>query len=192
MTDNLPCWHINLNYYRAASLNLVAELHDADCLGIFIPDSRVNTNKIKGLPSDWNVNWDTFYNVPRTWITTSPNTPGTLLSQFTSQDSSAILIESHRMNEQSNVFATFYKAYNEPVPPLLHAELSAFCQDGNLSLVIGCDSNAHHTSRGSSYSNRRGHDLSEFLASCQIDWCYVGITKFSSCQQEGGAGPEPD
>ena len=176
MANKLPCWQINLHHCRAASLNLATELSGADSFAIFIQEPWVYKNRIRGLPSDWKVYWDAFSNVPRACVVTSPNIQGTMLSQFSSRDSSAVLLESRENGGLGVVLASFYMAYDGLVPPPLLEELITFCRNGNLGLVIGCDSNAHHTSWGSTDRNRRGYDLAEFLASNRISWCNVGNT----------------
>jgi hypothetical protein len=48
-------------------------------------------------------------------------------------------------------------------------ELMRNCENENLYLVIGCDSNAHHTAWGSTNCNDRGEDLVEFLNSSDLE-----------------------
>ena len=93
---------------RAASLNLATEVSGGDCFVIIIQEPLVYENKIRGLPSDWRVYWDTFSNVPRACLVTSPNIQGTTLSQFSSRDSTAILLEYRGRGESGVVLASLY------------------------------------------------------------------------------------
>lgn len=49
-----------------------------------------------------------------------------------------------------------------PPPPEVRALIN-FCLDKNISYIVGCDANAHHTSWGSTDTNRRGTSLYNFL-----------------------------
>ena len=51
-----------------------------------------------------------------------------------------------------------------------------FVKGGNHGLVIGCNTNVHHTNWESSDRNQREVDLAEFLAGVHTTWCNVGNT----------------
>ena len=44
-----------------------------------------------------------------------------------------------------------------------------YCENENLTLVVGCDSNAHHKAWGSTNCNSRGEALIEFLNSLNLE-----------------------
>jgi len=44
-----------------------------------------------------------------------------------------------------------------------------YCENENIQLLVGCDSNAHHTARGSTNCNGRGEALMEFLNSTTLE-----------------------
>jgi hypothetical protein len=44
-----------------------------------------------------------------------------------------------------------------------------YCENENLYLIVGCDSNAHHTAWGSTNCNDRGEALVEFLYSLNLE-----------------------
>jgi len=48
-------------------------------------------------------------------------------------------------------------------------ELRHYCENENLRLILGCDSNAHHTAWGSTNCNGRGEFLLEFLNSSNLE-----------------------
>ena len=44
-----------------------------------------------------------------------------------------------------------------------------YCEKEDLYLIVGCDSNAHHTAWGSTNCNDRGKSLMEFLNSSNLE-----------------------
>jgi hypothetical protein len=48
-------------------------------------------------------------------------------------------------------------------------ELVQYCEEEHLYLIIGCDSNAHHTAWGSTNCNGRGEALVEFLDASSLE-----------------------
>ena len=48
-------------------------------------------------------------------------------------------------------------------------KLVRYREKENLRLIVGCDSNAHHTAWGSTNCNRRGESLLEFLSSSNLE-----------------------
>jgi len=48
-------------------------------------------------------------------------------------------------------------------------ELVRYCENEYLCLIVGCDSNAHHTAWGSTNCNSRGESLLEFLNSSNLE-----------------------
>ena len=132
--NKLACWQINLHHCRAANINLAVEVGNLGCFVILIQEPWVFKNSIGGLPTDWRVHRDTFSNGPRACIATSPGLQGLLLSQFTSRDSTAILIESGCRSEPNIVLASFYMSHDSPIPPPLLWELITFYQNKDLGL----------------------------------------------------------
>ena len=49
-----------------------------------------------------------------------------------------------------------------------------FCEKENLYLVVGCDSNAHHSVWGSTNCNSRGEALVEFLNTTHLEILHRG------------------
>jgi hypothetical protein len=63
--------------------------------------------------------------------------------------------------------------YEDSRPPASKVrELIAYCESKKLPLIIGCDSNAHHTFWGSSNVNKRGEQLLEYLMSTTLNDSY--------------------
>jgi hypothetical protein len=62
------------------------------------------------------------------------------------------------------VFSAYLPYDSEDPPPSKEFEdLMHYCEKENLYLVVGCDSNAHHSAWGSTNCNSRGEALVEFL-----------------------------
>ena len=55
------------------------------------------------------------------------------------------------------------------LPPYSMEDLVRYCQDEHLPLIVGCDSNAHHTVWRSTNTNRKGEELLEYLASTDLE-----------------------
>jgi hypothetical protein len=64
-----------------------------------------------------------------------------------------------------------YLPYNCEDPPLSKEleELVQYCENENIYLVVGCNSNAHHSVWGSTNCNSRGEAMVEFLNSSKLD-----------------------
>jgi len=56
-----------------------------------------------------------------------------------------------------------------PAPSRKMEEFVQYCENENLYLIVGCDSNAHHTAWGSTNCNGRGESLLEFLKSSNLN-----------------------
>jgi hypothetical protein len=69
------------------------------------------------------------------------------------------------------VVCSAYLPYDFKDPPLTREfeELVRYCEEENLYLVMGCDSNSHHMGWGNTYCNDRGMALLEFLNSSNME-----------------------
>jgi len=56
-----------------------------------------------------------------------------------------------------------------PPPSRELEELVRYCENENLCLIVGCDSNAHHIVWGSNNCNGRGESLYEFLYTTNLE-----------------------
>jgi len=72
-----------------------------------------------------------------------------------------------RMGRKSDRLCSAYLPYDSKDPPPSREleELVQYCENENIQLLVGCDSNAHHTAWGSTNCNGRGEVLIEFLNS---------------------------
>jgi len=71
------------------------------------------------------------------------------------------------INIRRLVVCSAYLPYDskDPMPSTELEELVHYCQMEDLYLIVGCDSNAHHTACGSTNCNGRGESvrISQFL-----------------------------
>jgi len=58
--------------------------------------------------------------------------------------------------------------YDQVCPPVKMIELVQYCKSNRLRLILGCDSNAHHTLWGSSNINPRGEQLCEYIGASEL------------------------
>ena len=108
---------------------------------------------------------------PRTCILTR-NERAWLLPGFSCRDLVAVLIQYNEEGpERSLVVSSAYLPYDskDPPPSKELEKLVQYCEDENLYLVVGCDSNAHHSAWGSMNCNSRGEALMEFLNSSNLE-----------------------
>jgi hypothetical protein len=88
-----------------------------------------------------------------------------MLPGFFCRDLVAVLIKYNEEGmERRLVICSAYLPYDSEDPPSKELEdLVRYCEKENLYLVVGCDSNAHHSVWGSTNCNSRGEALLEFL-----------------------------
>jgi len=81
------------------------------------------------------------------------NLPG-----FSCRDLVAVLVKYNDGAQRQLVVCSAYKPYDsEDPPPSRQLELLLrYCENKNLYLLMGCDSNAHHFAWGSTNCNCRG------------------------------------
>lgn len=126
---------------------------------------------------DWNkVKGTMFSDITATKVRTciyakaSANYTAVALPQFCNTDLTTIRVD-YKFNDKPEtvILTSAYLPYEANNPPSqAFQELVSFCKDGKWELVIGCDSNAHHTIWGSTNINARGKSLSEYLSSTSL------------------------
>jgi hypothetical protein len=94
-----------------------------------------------------------------------------LLPGFSWRNLVAVLIKYEEGAERRLVVCSAYLPYNSQDPPSSKEleELVQYCENENLYLVVGCNSNAHHSVWGSTNCNSRGEALVEFLNSSNLE-----------------------
>ena len=89
-----------------------------------------------------------------------------VLPEFSCRDLVALLIKCIEDGTEGQlvVCSASLQYDSEDLPPSREMEeLIQYCENENLHLIVGCDSDAHHTAWGSTNCNGRGEYLIEFL-----------------------------
>jgi hypothetical protein len=95
-----------------------------------------------------------------------------MLPGFSCRDLVAVLIKYNEGGvERRLVVRSAYLPYDseDPLPSKQFEDLVRYCEKENLYLVVGCDSNAHHSVWGSTNCNSRGEALVEFLNTTNLE-----------------------
>src|SRR5687768_581743 len=120
----------------------------------------INWNRLKGTMFT-----DISSTRPRTCIFAKQSTSYTAIAmpQFCNQDLTTVRVDYEKEGRRETVIlASVYLPYEEMNPPSTVVQgLISFCQQHQTELIMGCDSNAHHTIWGSKDINPRGKSLSE-------------------------------
>jgi hypothetical protein len=158
---------INLHHCKAAMANISQMLlrkgQTSICL---IQEPYAYKGKVKGLGEVGEIHYvRNLGSNPRACIVTSNDVKATLLSNFCRRDLVAVLTE---WKQGKVVYASVYMPYEEVCPPQGVDELVQYCRVKGLPLILGCDSNAHHTMWGSSNINARGSTLCEYIAGTDL------------------------
>jgi hypothetical protein len=76
-----------------------------------------------------------------------------------------------RKEQSDAVVCSAYQPYDskEPPPSKEFEDLVRYCETEDLYLVVGCDSNAHHSVWVGTNCNSRGDGLVEFLNSTNLE-----------------------
>lgn len=173
---------INLHKCKSATALIVNTLHLAQTNKIkqivLIQEPWIVNKKINGFE---NVPCNVFYlnkgENPRSCIVTSKDITITLLPQFCDGDTTSVMLNTGSAGSNEDiVFCSAYLPYDgrDSTPGKVVSELTEFCSDSGLSLIIGSDTNAHHTLWGSSNINDRGSKLAEFLACTNLEILNIG------------------
>lgn len=98
---------------------------------------------------------------PRAAIHVSKDMNAMILNQFSNDDLVAVRICREPSFGGDFIVASVYMPYDSPLPPPgpLFADLVDYCTENRLELMVGADSNSHHTVWGSSDVNARGESL---------------------------------
>lgn len=155
---------INVHHCKGATALISNALHTAHTknqkLIVLIQEPWINRNKIQGFdPQICNAFSLPNGTKPRSCIIATKNMSAALLPQFCDGDTTSIMINtSSEGRNEDIVLCSAYLPYDgtDSTPGKTVSDLTAFCTDSGSSLVLGCDSNAHHTLWGSSNINSRG------------------------------------
>ena len=134
---------------------------------------------VRGKPKHLPGNGVTFYHTtpelinPRATVTISSNLADQFFfqMQFSDRDTATCSIE---LPNSRLYVSSIYMDGNLPDLPETFVKLAEHCLRHKHGLIIGTDSNAHHTSWGNHSSDARGHKLLACLAQCGLLWSNNG------------------
>lgn len=104
------------------------------------------------------------------FVKSDPSYTAVAVPKFCNQDLTTVRVNyDHDGQPKTAILASAYLPYEERSPPApIFQSLISYCKNENFELIIGCDSNAHHTIWGSTNINPRGKSLSEYLSSTDL------------------------
>lgn len=114
---------------------------------------------------------------PRACIYTTKNIQAHPLTSFCSRDLCAIKVRGVQDPYlQEVVMASVYMPEADDPPPHDLTRLVSYCEEAGLELIVGTDSNAHHTLWGMTTGNDRGKKLVEYLFTTNLNIINTGST----------------
>ena len=163
---------INLHHCREACAVLCTRLSKMHTTIALIQEPWIVKGRVRGLGVPGSVIlYDSSCERPRAAIVLTKGVKHSALPSLTTQDTVAVQLETEHQGEYKTVVvASVYLPYDSvELPP--SREMTAivdYARGNGFSLLMGCDSNAHHTSWGSTDTNPRGRSLLEYIVSCDL------------------------
>ena len=166
----------NLHHSETATAQVRKWLEVNKTAVVLIQEPWVRAGKICGLSSrEGKVLRCTEQVSPRACIFVTNNIVIQPLTEFCSRDLCAIRLTSKQAPGKAElVVASAYMPEKDDPPPLELRRLVQHCERTGLELIVGADSNAHHTLWGMNSCNNRGKDLVEFLFSTNLNVLNIG------------------
>ena len=184
----LPCSQINLHRSENPTAQFYYNVEQNDDLPFvtFVQEPYCYKGKPKHLPG----NGVTFYHSspdlsnPRATLTVSNNIANQFFfqKQFSDRDISTCSIE--LPNSKLYLSSVYMEINTSHEPPEKFIKLAEHCLSHKHGLVIGTDSNAHHTAWGNRSTNTRGTKLLNCLAQTGLLWVNNGKFTFKRNHQE--------
>ena len=184
----LPCSQINLHRSENPTAQFYYNVEQNDDLPFvtFVQEPYCYKGKPKHLPG----NGVTFYHSspdlsnPRATLTVSNNIANQFFfqKQFSDRDISTCSIE--LPNSKLYLSSVYMEINTSHEPPEKFIKLAEHCLSHKHGLVIGTDSNAHHTAWGNRSTNTRGTKLLNCLAQSGLLWVNNGKFTFKRNHQE--------
>ena len=95
------------------------------------------------------------------------------MHDYTTPDQAAVKI---KLDNIELILASTYMDINGPVPPHETSPLATYANNNKIPLIIGTDTNSHHTLWGNKACNSRGEELLDFLSSLGLHVANKGST----------------
>ena len=162
---------VNLHHSRAASAALCVAMKTCDVA--LVQEPWTYKGAIKGLKE---VGGELIYSRstlnPRTCILFTKGFQILLLMHHCLRDLTAVKIKtSSGGGPMEIILGSAYLSYDDvvPPPPWELEKLVMGCKNAGTHLTIGCDANSHHTSWGSTNTNKRGESLFNYIMANGLD-----------------------
>jgi len=169
---------VNLQHSKAASAVLCRMLASGLADLALVQEPWLCHGKIKGLRSNGGVLiYDTSSKRPRTVIVVNRKVDHIQIHEHCSSDLVTVRVRVEGQGSSEWVsFCSAYLPYDsiQPPPSRELRSLVGKCEADGEHLIIGCDSNCHHTNWGSSNINRRGENLVDYILSTNLITLNVG------------------
>ena len=145
VSDSVEFVQINLQHNKAASALLCKQLAEMQYSVILIQEPWINKNRILGLNSKGSTLYrGSSQDHPRTCVITK-GLQAYCLPQFSSRNQTAVCINyNNAKKEQLVMVASVYMPMELSPPAGEMEQLIHYCNDKNIPLILGCDTNAHH------------------------------------------------
>ena len=168
-SDKLKVLQINLHHSKAAS-NVFEKTSRSERIEIgLITEPYYFKGKVRNLPGGNLIYHNKYTERPRACIFVQKHLNFFVLNEYCTSDIVAIKLQT-KINGFSTdlVFCSAYMDGNSEVPEALR-KLTVFCKNQNMNLIIGTDSNAHHTIWGDKQTNRRGEMVLDFIIEANLE-----------------------
>jgi hypothetical protein len=169
-TDNIKVVQINLQHNKAATAIMAKGLKNGKFDIAIIQEPYIYKEAIRGLGGTNGIIYTGSTKNARTCIYVRNGIDAWPLQTYNFRDLTAVKIHTGKGAEKRALIVTSaYLPYEErdPVHQKLRDLVDHSCSQ-NLEIIIGCDTNSHHTVWGSSNINKRGEKLLEYLASSPL------------------------
>lgn len=156
----------NLQHAKAASAEISRRFAQGTSKIGLIQEPWIRSGKICGLNiKQCKLIYDTRAERPRAAILLDESINSLLISEFTDEDTVAVLVQANQMGVRKEIVivSAYFPGEDEDAPTEKVKALVAYCKVHNMALVIGCDANSHNEVWGSTDTNRRGESLLDYL-----------------------------
>ena len=174
----IKCSQINLQHCKAAALSLFEQVASSKQTNIaLIQEPYCPFGRVSGIPPGLKLHVGTVGVRVRACIVSSENLEAWTLYQYSDRDMVTIAIRTAKHNNSDMlILASVYMPYDSPDPPPSQKllQLVEYCRREGLRLIIGSDTNAHHTHWGSTNVNDRGDALLEYILGTDLTVCNQG------------------
>jgi len=166
---------INLQHCKAATAALCKQIAGMNSVIVLIQETWINGSKILGLGTLGRSAYRGSSGDGARSCIVAKGLNVYNLPQFGTRDLTAVCVE-YRQNDVNTcaILASVYMPIDADIPTREVEQLITYCEQNNLPLIIGCDTNSHHIAWGNTCNNSRGHVLAEFVASTNLEIINVG------------------